>query len=220
MSTLYLVDLFGAYPPDPPPYAKVIDVHSGPNTPMTGFVAIRVPDYIQVANPVDVTDLITKKHLGMLAYYAGYANILFDDLLNTTSVDLTAPDTQGTFGERNNITIPGTTTATVFQSTLTALVGAPPPQVYVTWETYSVQVADGATSRMESTYTEEPSSPANFLCEVSFDNGVHFYPTTDGALLNIPLIGQGTQFIIRLTNNTAIPGPARSLRIGSWALIY
>jgi len=211
MSALYFVDLFA----NPFTTTKIIDVLEGPSAYMTGTVVIRVPDYISVQNPIDASDLITKKHLGMLAYYAGYANIHFDDLMDLGDVDLTAPNVGGSFGERNQITVfPGQR----FVSQMVGLVGPNPPQVIITWETYEAGVLDPSTDRTQQGYVEFPSTPSYFTCEVSFDNGGHFYPTTDGGLLNIPLIGQGTQFIIRLTNTSGFP--IRLLRVGSWAVIY
>lgn len=211
MSTLYLVDIFG----NPLSTARIIDVRSGPEILMNGHFVVRVPDYISVVNPDNIIDLVNKKHLGMLGFYAGYANITFDDLGDTTDVDLTAPSVGGVFGDRNIISIlPGQR----FQSLMTPLSGPAPSQAVITWETYSVGVSDIKTTRLAATYVEEPSSSTNFLCSVSFDNGAHFYPALDGGLTNIPLIGQGTQFIIRLTNNTGLA--PRSLRVGAWAVLY
>lgn len=211
MSTLYLVDQFAF------PFAttKIIDAMEGTIAPMNGVVVVRVPDYVSVQNPTGAFDLITKKHAGMLAYYAGYANIHYDDLMDLGDVNLTAPNVRGAFGERNQITIfPGSK----FVSQMVPLVGPAPPQAIITWETYEAGALDPATGRTQTGYIEHPSVPSNFTCEVSFDNGGHFYPTTDGGLLDIPLIGQGLQFIIRLTNTTS--GPSRLLRVGSWAVIY
>jgi len=214
MSTLYLVDLFA----NPLATTKIIDVHSGPDVLANGVGVIRVPDYISVVNPVSANDLIIKKHLGILAFYAGFANIVLDDLFFLGDVNLVAPNVKGIFGERNVVRIfPGSK----FQSTVVGLAGPPAPEAIITWETFESVTTDGATSRVLNTYREVPSTDPNFLCEVSFNNGVNFYPTLDGALLNIPLIGQGTQFIIRLTNNTpAPPGPFRILNVGSWAVVY
>lgn len=211
MSTLYLVDMFA----NPVASAKILDVRSGTSAPCNGNIVVRVPDSISVQNPTSVADLTTKKHAAMLAYYAGYANLAFDDLTDLLSVDLTAPGVMGSFGERNIVGIyPGG----FFQTDPIALVGPAPTQAIITWETYSVTLTDPATGLVVTTYVEEPSSSANFLCSVSFNNGANYYPTTDGALLNIPVLGQGTQFILRLQNSTS--APSRPIRVGSWAAVY
>jgi hypothetical protein len=205
-----MVDLFG----NPIPTAKILDVRSGPDATTNGNIVVRVPDYLSVQNPADLSNLLTKKHQALLAYNAGYPNIVFDDLLDLIDVDLGAPNVSGSFGDRNIVNIfPGAT----FQSTVVPLL-ASPGQAVVTFETFSLAYNDSSLSRVGATYIEEASSPSNFTCDVSFDNGGHFYPTTDGGMLNIPLIGQGNQFIIRLTNVTTLP--TRPLRVASWALLY
>lgn len=210
MSTLYLVDFFA----NPFASAKISDVRQALAAPLAGNFVVRVPDFLSVQNPVDVSDLITKKYQALLAFYAGYANIAFDDLFDLTDVDLGAPQVQGSFGERNLVTIyPGAR----FQTQPIALVGPAPSQAFITWETYSVSLSDPAEDRAVPSYVEEPSSAATFTCEVSFNNGANFYAATDGGLVNIPPLGQGTQFILRLTNATS---PPRSLRVGSWAVVY
>lgn len=208
MSTLYVVDMFG----QPFSSAKILDVRGGPNAVLNGGVIVRVPDYISVQDPADVTDLLTKKHQGMLAYYAGYTNVTYDDLMDLVNVDTAALNVAGNFGLRNNVSI---APLKLFRSSVVALTGPAPAQAVFTWETYSVQTSDPATGRVEQTYVEESSSVSTFMCSVSFDNGAHWYSTWDGALLNIPVVGQGTQFLIEFENM-----PGRPLRVGSWAVLY
>lgn len=210
MSTLYLVDFFAT----PLATAKIIDVRQALTAPLSGNFVVRVPDFISVQNPIDVSDLITKKYLGLLAFYAGYANVAYDDLFDLLDVDTGAAQVAGSFGERNLVTIyPGAR----FQTQPVTLAGPAPSQAFITWETYSVSVSDPAEDRVVPSYVEEPSSTTTFTCDVSFNNGANFYAATDGGLVNIPPLGQGTQFILRLTNATS---PPRSLRVGSWAVIY
>lgn len=206
MSTLYLVDYF------PPPLgpAPIKDACTGSSVPLAGNYVIRVPDSISVQHPSDVTDLLLKKYQGMLAYYAGYANIAYDDLLDVLDVDTSV--SQGYFGEKNTVTIlPGG----VFQTNAIALVGPNPPEAFVTWETYQISLSDNATARVQPSYEELPSSSAYFTCQVSFNGGANFYPVLDGGLVNIPLVARGTSFVLQLTNVSASP-----LRVGSWAVIY
>lgn len=210
MSTLYLVDFFA----NPVSTALINDVRQALTAPLAGNFVVRVPDFLSVQNPVDVADLITKKYQALLAFHAGYANIAYDDLFDLADVDTGAAQVQGSFGERNLVTIyPGAR----FQTQPVALTGPAPSQAFITWETYSVSLSDPAEGRAVPTYVEEPSSGATFTCEVSFNNGANFYAATDGGLLNIPALGQGTQFILRLTN---VSSPPRLLRVGSWAVVY
>ncbi len=205
-----MVDLFAT----PISSARISDVRQGSTVPLSGNMVIKVPDTISVQNPSDVTDLVTKKHLGILALYAGYPNIVYDDLLDATDVDTGATNVAGLFGDRNVISVlPGA----CFQST-TVVLGSAPSSAVVTWETYSQSMSDVKDERAQPSYIEESSASAGFVCDVSFDNGATFTTAFDGITVNIPLISQGTNFILRLTNLSS--GPTRDLRVGSWALVF
>ena len=197
------------------PSARIVDVVEAPagTSPMNGGGVIRVPDYIQVQDPSDTPDLITKKYAGLLAYYAGFSYITYDDFLDVAGIDLTAPLLRGIFGDRGAVSIFDVGSAGALFSTTSVLSGAAPTQAIITWETYSVAVSDLALARLQRTYTEEPAG--DLTCEVSFDNGVNWYTVIDGAVFSIPVIGQGTDFKIRFTNTV---GSRRYL--GSWAVIY
>jgi len=208
MATLYLVDGFA----NPISSAGITDVRQGTTAPLAGNFIVKVPDYLSVQNPTDATDLVLKKHQALLAYYAGTTNVAYDDLFDLTSVDLAAAQVGGVFGDRNIVSV---YSGARFQSTAVTLALAP-AQAYITWETFIVTLDDPSEGRAVPAYSE---MSMGFTCEVSFDNGAHFYTTTDGALLNIPVVGQGTDFIIRLTYTVPLSPPI-PLRVGSWAVIY
>lgn len=92
--------------------------------------------------------------------------------------------------------------------------GPIPSQVFITWDTYSFIENDASNGPHTRQYQELPSIPANVLCQVSFD-GTTFTPTTDSAILSVPIPQQGSSFIMQLTNAS----PNR-LSIGSWTLVY
>lgn len=212
MSTHYLVDLYG----NPMSTASIIDVREPTNlqTITNGTFVIRVPDgaQIQRPTPTNLSALITAKFAGLLAFYAGFTRITFDDLIDPSGIDTSAPSTAGTFGQRGSIQLyPGG----VLTSVVTPLTGGAPAQVVITWETFTLTSSDPKTDRFQRTYTEIPSSPSNVTCQVSFNGGVTFTAAMDGAVLNIPVPAQGTNFVIKLTNTST-----GRLGIGSWAVIY
>jgi len=91
MSQLYLIDRFGSVNP---PLARILDVQeSATNPPTTPNVAgrfvVKVADGISIVQPQNLGDLITKKALGYLIFYAGYTRVTFDDLIDTSNVDFT-----------------------------------------------------------------------------------------------------------------------------------
>lgn len=210
MSAHYLIDLFGS----PFSSAPVIDVRSPPNgqTSVAGALVVRVPDSVQVIRPTGLADLLTKKYQGILASHAGFARMVYDDLLDATGLDLTAAGTSGLFGNRGSIfLLPGgkmTTTAT----TLTAPAFS---QALLTWDSYTLTQTDDRSTVADQVYTEVPSSPSAITCEVSVNAGTTFHQVYDGVPFPIPLADQGLSLVVRFHN----VGATR-LGIGSWAFVY
>jgi len=84
-------------------------------------------------------------------------------------------------------------------------------QVVLTWESYRFTDNDDRTERFQRVYDET----ADLTCQVSFNGGVTFNPTTDGAVLNIPVPDQGASLQVQFFN----PAGYR-VYLGSWALIF
>lgn len=209
MTAHYLIDMFG----NPLSSSAIVDVREPTNgqSLANGCFIVRIPDFIQVQNPTDLNDLLTKKYQGLLAFYAGFTHIAYDDLMDPLSLNLAYAGTGGFFGERNTIALsPGAS----IQSVVIPLASTPTVAV-ITWEVFRYLNADPKADRLQRTYWERPSTGSFTTCSVSFDGGVHFEATTDGAVHNIPLAYQGSSFIIRLTNSSS-----DIQHIGSWAVIY
>jgi hypothetical protein len=208
----YLVDLFGS-----PVTSSAINAVSYPQngqTVMNGNFVVRVQDGIQISPPpTTLSDLLTKKHAGLLAFYAGFTHLAYDDLLDTADVDLTA--SVGMFGQRGTAALPPNGVG-IFQTTMAPLTGSAPAYAVVTWELWEALDTDPATDRTVRTYSELPSSSSYATATVSFDNGATFISVTNGATLFIPLGNQGTSFILRLVNAHA----TKRVRVGSWAILY
>ena len=205
MGAHYLVDQFYS----PVGSSTLIDVRNPDNGEsfVNGTFVVRVPDGVSVKNPIDLTDLTTKKYAGILSFYAGFTVIVFDDFLDATGVD-TVNSSDVLLGERVTT---GLQPGGVLQSPTVPLSGAPTVAV-ITWETFTHTDSDDKQQRFERTYVE--SDPDDYTCEVSFDNGANFNVTTDSAVLNIPVPEQGTNFIVRFTNT------AGKSFLGSWSLIF
>jgi hypothetical protein len=212
LSLHYSIDLFGALTgPTPAPILDIIETPTG-SSPLAGNFVVRVPEGLPVQKPLDLVDLITKKYAAFLAFYTTFTRVAYDDLLNTVDLDLAASGTAGMFGDRSAIRV---NPAGLVQSQPVALVGGAPTQALITWETFTVTQTDDAAGTIARTYQEVPSDSAHVTCQVSFNNGASWLAALDGAVLNIPLVDRGTNFIIRLTNAFGT-----SLNIGSWALVY
>lgn len=194
--------------------ARILDVTDpvGGQSLMNGGHVIRVPDYVSVQDPANVSDLITKKYQGLLAYYAGFSGLIYDDLLDSLFVDFAYPNLSGSFGDRGSVWL---APSGEMRSVMIPLMALPPTQAVITWEAFSTPFMDTKDQHAQRYYVEESTGVGNFICQVSFDNGVHWYPTTDGAVLNIPIAGQGTNFILSLQNISS-----SKLWLGGWAMLY
>ena len=209
MAVHYLLDLFD----NPVATAKINDVtvaKDGRSLCVGNFV-IRVPGEVQIDNPRTVADLLDQKYRGLLAYYTGFQNITYDDLLDTTHVDLTA--SVGSFGSRSTIAL--NPLNGVFQSlpiTLPMPPGAP-AQVIMVWETFTYEDSNPADARFQRTYVESP--PDDITCSVNFQGLAPSLTCTEGAVLSVPVADRGTNFLVRFVNTTG-----SVVHLGSWALIY
>ena len=213
MSQHYAIDLFG----NPVSNARIISVDEPANlqTLLNGSFIIRVPDGVQVENPANVTDLLNQKYQSLLADNQSLTYVTYDDLLDATHVDPTSGP--GIFGQRGTISLaPGGTFSSILNSGAgTTLSGSAPSQALVTWEIFTITTTDPSAAQLKRTYTELASSPDYLTCQVSFNGGATFNPTTDGTILNIVGVDQGTAFIVQFTNVTA-----QRIYLGSWAVVY
>lgn len=210
MSLHYLVDLYTT----PLSSSRILDVHTpeAGASPVNGAILIRVPDGVSVVNPLDLGDLLTKKYQGLLALYAGFPNIAYDDLLDATGINYATVSLSGTFGERGTVQME---TFATLDTLPVALAGPPVTQCVVTWENYAITQTDPASGRVSRVYTDVPATPGNMTCQVSVDGGATFTTTLDGGVATIPLASQGNSLVLRFINQAA-----GRLGLGSWAVIY
>jgi hypothetical protein len=213
VSTHYLVDPFTPSLAT----AKVIDVRLSASgvSPAQGGHIIRVPDEVSVQNPSGLLDLLNKKYAGLLAAYVGFTYVTYDDLWDPSGIDLAAVPVGSRrcqLGSRGSISFEPSSR---LQTTISGL-SSIPSQVYVLFELYRWTYTDPATGLLGRTYHEVDHNPTDIVAEASFDGGSHWYPYIDGGLLNIPLVGQGDQFLLRWTSTAS----ADRTWLGSWAVIY
>lgn len=214
MSTHYFVDAHTS------PFAdsqindvRVPDPNTGESLLNSNFI-VRIPTGVAIDNPADLNELLTNKYVGQLAFFTGFANIIFDDLLDTADINA-ATSLAVQLGERSTNSVHP---SGILESDPIAL-GGTPVQAIIAWEVFDVIDTDtGAsatdpTARIDRTYREQ--SGALLTVDVSFNNGSTYNTVNDGSLFLIALVDQGSQFIIRFTN----PGSTK-LWVGSWAVIF
>jgi hypothetical protein len=203
MSIHYLIDPFTTN-------GDIIDVITAESgqTDATGATVVRVPDGVAIHNnPTDVTNLLTQKYDGLLGFFAGFTQIVGDSCMGGDNVATV----------KAGITSAGFVNHGLFGSGVVQFgpltLPFAPTQCVLTWELFSFTEANDKTGRYQRVYVEE--DPNLIGCNVSFDNGAHLsFPTSD-TVLNIPVIGQGTTFILNLSNVTS-----NRYYLGSWALIF
>lgn len=202
MATHYLIDLHND---------QIVGVRSPSNgaTEVTGFYVVRVPSNLAVEPPNDLSDLLANKESALLAKDANFTHSLGDTLLDGAHVD-TGSD-KVLIGSRGTVGLlpAGTLLSTKQDLSLT------PTQAAVYYETF--EYIDSSPKDLAHVRTYQEVSTSYVRCEVSFDNGLHYFTTMDGALFNIPEANRGNQFIIRFTNVT---NPAKRVYLGNWTLLY
>lgn len=214
MGTLYLIDGHNSVLADSE-INDTIPLEAGESQLINGSFVVRVPFGVPIdGTPADLAELETQKFAGLLAFYPGFTYIDYDNGLDATGWD-TSSSNGVRLGERlcNSVTDYGT-----LYSNLVTLTGPAPASAVITWELFSLTLPadptyDPKDGSFERYYTEEDAS--GLQVTVSFDNGAHWYIVTDGVLFPIPLVGQGTDFIISF----AMPADGR-FWIGSWAVLY
>jgi hypothetical protein len=102
MSAHYLVDLYG----NPLSTSRVIDVRDTPSDAslMNGTFVVRIPDGVPVDRPASLSALLTQKYTGLLAFYAGFTRIAFDDLLDVSAVSV-AGSSKCLLGDRGSVAL-------------------------------------------------------------------------------------------------------------------
>lgn len=225
MSQYYLIDLFDttATSVTPPTSgAPIISVASAPPSGQVlsnGAFVVRLPDIASLINPVtgeptvpqNLGDLLAFKYQGLLSFFAGSTHITYDDLLDTSGINLSASNSAGTFGAKGSIALnPGATLTSNAISIATM-----PANGVLTWEVFQNLDTDPATGRFLRTYQERPSTSTYTSAQISFNNGSSFHSVSDQLAFNISPADQGSTVIVKITNNS----PSK-LGVGSWALIY
>ena len=176
-----------------------------------GSFVVRVPNGVRLDDdpPATLADLLTQKHLGLLALYPGFANIAYDGCTDATGFTL-ASQTGVTLGSRSTISI---LRLGVAETDMFALASTPNDCI-VYWEVFNIVEANPAMNgRFTRSYDEVDST--DLTVQASFDNGANFTAVTEGTLHTINPLVQGNQLILRFTN----PGVNRRW-LGSWAVIY
>jgi len=209
MSIYYLIDPFTAA-------GDITDVITGSPSlnPInaTGSTVIRIPDGVALNDdPTNLADLLNEKYDGLLAFYAGFTDIVADACMDPLTVDLVGPPVSTgvlvSEGYVHHCILPSGNLRTV-----NAPLTSAPTAVIVVWETYRLTTTDNATTRLTREYVEDDT--VLVTCDVDFGGASPVLNVTNGAVTNIPVADQFTNLILTFTNTD----PGR-VYLGSWAVI-
>lgn len=205
MSTLYFIDYFGSTS-----FGLVRDVRTVISGPVvsTGSMVIRVPDSIPITYAVYASDVLSQKHAGQLAQYPGYQNIAYDDLFDTSGIDLL--NSRGIYvGKRGAVSLRDN--SSIFR-TVPVTLNSQPTEAIFSWELFGYNLLDFASENLVLSYGE--GNPALFSALLSFDGGASYTSVFSGIPFQIPPVSQGSTLVIQ------IYGYSSRLNLGSWSLVY
>lgn len=217
MSVIYLVDTQVT----PITNSRIVDVILNPSATgevrVDGLTPIRIPDGVRVVDPTSFSDLLTQKYAGILAQYPGFTNIIFDDLLDATGVQIAAPPSDmRKSGER--ATVGGAFNATAVDvsafGTLT--------QCVLVYEQFFWRYVDDKNGRIARYYVESPPVAAHQV-SVSANGGTDENLALSGDLVAFDLDEQGDSVQVEFKTAIGQAGTnaeGRLLQVGSWAVIY
>ena len=214
MSTYYLFDMHSNPITDSRLRGVILDPDGTTAIDRTGSFVVRVPPGVQIdTEPTNLTELLTEKYAGLLASFAGFTRITFDDLLDATNLNAAA-SSQASFGDRSNII--AFSNGAIIESDPTALSGGAPTEAIVTWEAFQ-SVSAGSLGVRQVLQYQEVAADDFLQVDVSFNGGTDFNTVTNSGLLAIPPAEVGTSFVIRFTSQAL--GLA-NVQISSWSVIY
>lgn len=179
------------------------------------------------------SSIVAEKHAAIMAQYAGFGNVIFDDMEDGSGFN-TASNFQGVIlGGRGTMSLgPDGSGAQV--RTLTVPLGFPPSEVALWAEAFVYVEVLGAASGSQGYanpvqfypfkryYRSLDSGGSQYLrYDLSFNNGATFInDITPGPILNVPLVDQGTNFILRIVRKAGVGAPTGRIFFGGWALVY
>lgn len=209
MSTIYLINAHTSVLANSP-IEDVVSSITG-TVPLNSGFPVRVPYGLDLNDDAITTlsELLTQKAASLLASYPGYTSIVFDDMLEASSIE---------FANCSSVQVGDRATTSVLPNglleTLLVALGSTPTAAVLTWELFQVSRTDPKTGAQVRTMTEVPS--ANMSAYASFDGGSTYIEVFDGVPFNIPAPSQGNQLVIQFDN----PSSSEKYNFGSWALIY
>lgn len=208
MSTLYLVDAHNSTVAD----SRITDILPPSDSLITGVslngnFPVFIPSSISLSQVGTVDDLNTAKYSELLALYPGFTYISYEDYLSAPSVN-TANSTNFQIGDRVTTSL---NYYGILETNPVALSSTPNTAI-LTWEVYEI-VETISDNRVLLILNE--IDPDTLTVQASFDGGSNFQSYLNGVLGIIPVVEQGSSFVVKFTNGTA-----NSYHLASWSVLY
>jgi hypothetical protein len=219
VSTYYLVDLSTNQIND-----VVSSTSSSPSVLITGNYVVKVESNIPIENPVDLSDLLTKKYLGILGSHGLFTQISYDDMLDPSNIDFT--NSRGVITGYNGVNglyaKPPSGAVPILQTTSHSITwggsGLGPSEAILEYEVFTYLDVDQVGNPLNR-YYQELSTDLDLSVDISFNGGLNFFSTTNKALVTIPSYARGDQIVVKFTRETDVTSIPRVF-IGSWSVLY
>lgn len=209
MSLLYLIDAHTTVLANSP-INDVIQADFGETVNVTGNFVVNIPSGVVLEDAApSLSSLLTQKYAAVFSRYPGFAEIVYDDMLDDSGID-DAGSVGITTGSRGSNSLLANGSEMLTQA---VNLGSAPTDCIFTWEVFQYTVSNPSDGPGKREYQEV--DPASITVELSFDNGSTFTEITEGVYFSIPLGAQGSQFVAKFSNASS-----NRYWIGSWALMY
>lgn len=188
-----------------------IPLEAGDTQVLNGSFGLTIPFGVPVDGvPENLSDLLTQKFTGLLAYYPGFTDITYDEGIDASGWDPVGSG--GVFmGDRGTTSMSDSGS---LRSNAAALTSTPSSAI-VLWDLFEVLFDDPKDGIKTRIFREV--DPSNVSVDVSFNGGGTWITgITEGVQLSIPIGSQGSSFMIQINNDTY----GDRLWVGSWAVIY
>jgi len=201
--------------------------------PINGNFIVKIPSTVSVdiEPDMDLDDLQDKKSIGILAYYPSFSDIIFEDFLNSSGVEVPgSPDptvlfagigdtSPVGFSPHSNILLPyDGTNYGLLTSTGVDMGGMPANNdVIVIWECFEITSAESDVDGVSTIFFNE-LDPDVVKCELSFDDNVT--PSWEQVYHNSfhQMTPTGQWARIRFTNNLTYSD--KKVWLGSYSILH
>jgi hypothetical protein len=200
--------------------------------PINGNFIIKIPSAVSVSvnSDTDLDALLVKKAEGILAFYPNFSNIIMEDFLNASNVEVpVSPDPTilcaaipSTSDLVSNpfctylLPNDGVNNGVLTSSTYTLASLPSTTDVIVIWEVFQLSFSETVDGISQMYYSEIDSD--SITCEISFDNGANWEQVFDTTFTTLNGLYTGQSVKIRFINNLSYSD--QKVWLGGYSILH